>query len=348
MTKKYSSIELLRFFSALGVVFYHYKMNFAWHKEAINYDLLTEKLPFFEYLNVLYNYGFYGVQIFFIISGFVFAHVYLGKNNSTNAKEFFVNRFARLYPLHFATMLLLILFQFLEPEFIIYYFDSAKNTYFDLYHFFLNIFFIQAWGFEKGPSFVLPSWSISVEIAAYIMFFFLLHYFRLYKIGLTLVIITLLFISYKTQSLHFKYNEYVLLFFMGVAVYQLSKTNSPIILLIFCMFLLYMSFYGRNFKILLFCPSLLMITVICDNYIKNLKIKNLFTILGNTTYALYLLHYPVMQILIWIELKYKFFNDFYENYIFFISFFLFLILLSIASFYLFERPLNRKIRHIFL
>ena len=344
MTKKYSSIELLRFFSALGVVFWHYKLGFAWHKEAINYDLLTEKLPFYEYLNIFYNYGFYGVQIFFIISGFVFAHVYIEKINSTNAKEFFINRFARLYPLHFATIMLLILIKFLEPEFIRYYFSSTTNIYFDVYHFFLNIFFIQAWGFEKGWSFVVPSWSISVEIGAYITFFFLLRYLKIYKIGLTLAIIVLIFISYKTDSFHFKYNEYILLFFMGVAIFQLSRITPPIILLFLGIFLLFMSFYGRNFKMLLFCPSLLMITVIFDTYIRSLKVKNLFTILGNTTYALYLLHYPIIHLLLWFESKYNLFNDFYENNIFFIVFFLFLILVSIVTFYLFESPLNKKIR----
>ena len=348
MTKKYSSIELLRFFSALGVVFYHYKITFVQDWGIISFDSLVEKLPFFDYLNVIYNYGFYGVQIFFVISGFVFAHVYIAKDNLVNAKEFFINRFARLYPLHFASIVLLILFYFLDPEFIRYYFNSAKNTYIDLYHFFLNIFFIQAWGFERGWSFVAPSWSISVEIAVYIAFFLLLRYFRLYKINLTLFIITLLFISHKTQSLDFKYNEYILLFFMGVAVYQLSKTTKPIIFLIFCIFFLYMSFYGRNFKILLFCPSLLMLMVIIDNYIKNLKVKNLFTVLGNTTYALYLLHYPYMLLFLWIESKYIFFKNFYISYLFFIFFFLSLILLSIISFYIFEKPLNKKIRLKFL
>jgi|TARA_B100000768_G_scaffold164620_1_gene166628 peptidoglycan/LPS O-acetylase OafA/YrhL len=344
MTKKYSSIELLRFFSSLSVIFYHYKLTFVLDNGVENYDLLTEKLPFYQYLNIFYNFGFYGVNLFFIISGFVFAHIYFSKNNLISGKEFFINRFARLYPLHFATIVLLIFFQFLDPEFIKLYFDPAKNTYFDLYHFFLNISFMHAWGFEKGWSFNPPSWSISVEIGAYLIFFLLLHYLRLYKIWLTLLIVTLLFISYKIPSLNFKYNEFILLFFMGVAIYQLSKTTKPIILLIFCIFFLFMSFYGRNFKILLFCPSLLLAAILFEGYIKNIRIKNLLAIFGNTTYSLYLLHYPFMLVFLWLELKYNFFKDFHEKYIFFTFFFFSLILLSICSFYLFEHPLNKKIR----
>ena len=245
--------------------------------------------------------------------------------------------------------MLLILIKFLEPEFIRYYFNSTTNIYLDDNHFFLNIFFIQAWGFEKSWSFVVPSWSISVEIGAYIAFFFLLRYLKIYKIGLTLIIIVLIFISYKTDGFHFKYNEYILLFFMGVAIYQLSRITSPIMLLFLGICFLFMSFYGRNFKILLFCPSLLIITVILESYLRIfLKVKNLFTILGNTTYALYLLHYPIINLLLWFESKYNLFNDFYENNIFFIVFFLFLMLVSIVTFYLFESPLNKKIRLKFL
>ena len=348
MNKKYSSIELLRFFSSLSVIFYHYKITFAWDREFTNYDLLAEKLPFYQYLNILYDYGFYGVHIFFIISGFVFAHVYFVRDKLIGAKEFFINRFARLYPLHFATIILLIFFQFLDPQFIGYYFDPSKDTYFDLYHFFLNISFIHAWGFEKGWSFNPPSWSISVEIGVYLLFFLLLRYLRLYKISLTLTIVTLLFVIYKTSSLNFQYIEFILLFFMGVAVYQLSKTNRPIILIIFCIIFILISFYGRNFKILLFCPGILMLTILLDGYIKNLRIKNLFTIFGNTTYSLYLLHYPFMLVFLWIELKYSIFNRFYESNIFFILFFITLIIISIGSFYLFEYPLNQKIKKKFL
>ena len=78
-----------------------------------SYDDAKVKLPFFNIFEFLYNYGFYGVHIFYCISGFVFAYVYLDLRNNTSFKEFSINRFSRLYPLHFATLLIVALFQIL-------------------------------------------------------------------------------------------------------------------------------------------------------------------------------------------------------------------------------------------
>jgi peptidoglycan/LPS O-acetylase OafA/YrhL len=348
MKKKYYTIELLRFFSSLGVIFFHYKAGFAWNKGFVSNENLTNTLPLYEYLNILYNYGFYGVQFFFAISGFVFSHIYLNKNRLVSSKEFFINRFARLYPLHFATLVILIFYKFIDPDFINQNFNLVKGTYFDFYHFFLNIFFIHSWGFEKGWSFNPPSWSISVEIGVYIIFFLFISFLKTYKIKLSLAIVVLLFIFYKIPLLHFKYSEFILLFFIGVAVNQLKKKIKGNTVLILSVIFLCISFYGRNFKILLFCPSLLIIGVIMDNYVNNSKVKNLFSFLGNTTYSLYLLHYPFMFIFLWLETRYIFFKDFYQNYFFFLFYLSSLVAISASSFYFFERPFNQKIRAKFL
>ena len=77
-------------------------------------------------------------------------------------------RFSRLYPLHLATLLalvpLILVFHALTGDDFIYKYNDA-------YHFGLNLAFVQYWGFEKGLSWNGPSWSISVEIALYLIFF---------------------------------------------------------------------------------------------------------------------------------------------------------------------------------
>ena len=87
LNNKLSSIEFLRFISALAVVFYHYNQLF------INFDNnLLETLPFFSALKLSYVYGHYAVEIFFTTSGFIFSHVYLHLRKNVKLKEFFVNR----------------------------------------------------------------------------------------------------------------------------------------------------------------------------------------------------------------------------------------------------------------
>ena len=141
--KKYSSIELLRFLTSLSVLLYHYRHFFSPYNilSQENYESFSSNLPFYNIANSFYSYGFYGVHVFYTISGFVFAYVYLSLKEETSLKEFSVNRIARLYPLHFLTLLIVTILQFS-------YFSKFGNFQFDLindfYHFFLQIFFISS------------------------------------------------------------------------------------------------------------------------------------------------------------------------------------------------------------
>ena len=121
--------------------------------------------------------------MFWAISGFVFAFVYLNREKNINGKKFFVNRFSRLYPLHLATLLIVTLLQIVN-------YNSAGSFQIyqmnDLYHFFLHIFFISGWGFENASSFNAPIWSVSIELIIYILFFFSIIYLNKYKIKLVL------------------------------------------------------------------------------------------------------------------------------------------------------------------
>ncbi len=76
-----------------------------------------------------------------------------------------VLRFSRLYPLHLATLLLVALGQVLVSHFFGSWFIYGNN---DITHFIGQLFFASAW-FEN--SFNGPTWSVSVEIFLYILFF---------------------------------------------------------------------------------------------------------------------------------------------------------------------------------
>ena len=79
-------IDVLRFIAAFIVMIYHYTFVFfnANHLSPIKYTLLE---PFTKY-------GFLGVQIFFIISGYVVMMSAHGKS----LKQFIFSRAIRLYP----------------------------------------------------------------------------------------------------------------------------------------------------------------------------------------------------------------------------------------------------------
>lgn len=344
--KKYFGIEILRFLTSLAVLFYHYRHFFnPFNSESeLKYTVAQTDLPFKNLLDIFYENGILGVQVFYTISGFVFTYIYYYFYQTTSYKTFFLNRFARLYPLHFATLILVTLLQIISNSslgnFQIYQFN-------DLYHFILHLFFISSWGFEQGHSFNGPIWSVSVEILIYIIFFLSLLLIKKYKIYLIIIFSLLLLSIDKLINYESLFLECARLFFSGSLVYFIVQNqNIKKYLLILSILLIFLSFLG-NFKIYLFCPSVLLLFIQLDNYLNYEKIKNLFYKLGNLTYAIYLLHVP-MQLLIILAFGYFSIPDtIFTNELFFISFILILLLISNICFIRYEKPLNKKIRKIF-
>lgn len=351
--RRYYGIEFLRLLSSLTVILYHYRHFFSPYSTYSSSDFDDSKmnLPFYSILEVFYTKGFYGVHMFYAISGFVFAYVYLSVNEKVSGKEFFVNRFARLYPLHFATLIIVAILQIINW--------NTTNSfqivrYNDFYHFILQLFFISSWGLEDGPSFNGPIWSVSIEIFIYGIFFLLLGFLKKFRLFLTLLICIILLLISKlgfTDSLHYSHQLFLecgRLFFLGVLVYYLTKEiKFKFALFLISIFCLIFSLVG-NFKTYLFCPSMLLIFVLLEELIKGKKMQDLFRISGNLTYALYLLHIPT-QLTILLIVKNLNFPDFIylTNYFFFI-FFGIMISSAYLCFRFFENPMNKKIRIVLL
>ena len=349
--KKFYYVELLRFFSALSVLIYHYQHFFKPYSSFSSIDILNNKFiqPFYTFLEIIYNYGNFGVPMFWAISGFVFAFVYLGRQKDITGKKFFINRFSRLYPLHFTTLLIIALLQIINFKFIGNFQIYELN---DLYHFFLNLFFISAWGFEKGYSFNGPIWSVSIELIIYIFFFISIINLNKYKIKFVLLIYLLLLIADKT-GIYKDYSSAITLlvdcgrlFFSWIFVFFLYEKIEKKLYLLFASFLLIFLSCVGNFKIFLFFPSVLLLFVALEIFIHN-RLKKTFEFFGNLTYAMYLLHIPVQLLIISIFGYFNIFSEIFVNNYFFIFYILLMILLSFLCFTFYEKPLFNKIRSYF-
>ena len=163
-------IEFLRFFASLMVVIWHYQHFFLPYNSNSLIDINSD----YKLISLItfYKIGFLGVYIFFCISGIVFAATYLNRGK-ISINDFFYRRFARLYPLHLITLVIVAIIQLYNIEILGKYEIYLVN---DLKHFFLNLFFISNWGFQKGYSFNGPIWSVSTEILVYIFFFFSINF----------------------------------------------------------------------------------------------------------------------------------------------------------------------------
>lgn len=171
LPSRFYSLDVLRGFAALSVVCYHWR-HFLLTKEAGgNFDpALAAQQPFFQILRPFYTEGWRAVDLFFGLSGFIFTWLYAApiRQRKISAWTFGVLRFSRLYPLHLATLLLVLVLQTLITRQTGGPFVYPLN---DAYYFVLNLFFASSWGLEAGQSFNGPSWSVSVEIILYAVFF---------------------------------------------------------------------------------------------------------------------------------------------------------------------------------
>ncbi|WP_404480491.1 acyltransferase family protein [Novosphingobium sp. BL-52-GroH] len=107
----------------------------------------------------LRDWGWTFVDLFFLISGYIFAHVYLGSERLDPARigDFAVARIARLYPLHLLTLLVSAAM----------FSGLAENT---VPAFLAHLVMMQAFVGSVTHTYNGPSWSITVEVVCYAVF----------------------------------------------------------------------------------------------------------------------------------------------------------------------------------
>lgn len=163
------ALDVSRGVAALSVVIWHWQ-HFAYQGGALTKGFEQNTMPLFSLLQLFYEMGHAGVQYFFLLSGFVFFWLYKKpiRNREILPTTFFLQRFSRLYPLHFVTLLVVALLQLLfishEGNFFVYPFNDINN-------FILHLGFANAWSSSSVMSFNAPAWSVSIEVLLYCLFF---------------------------------------------------------------------------------------------------------------------------------------------------------------------------------
>lgn len=151
---------------------------------------------------MLFGNGYLAVDLFFLMSGVVIAHVYgeeLGRGLSVETSAaFFRARFARLYPLHFCTLAYLVLIALVLPTLNGVANGQPLDMVWDgLYSIEATIRnLVLTHGFWNNHlSWNYPSWSISTEFFAYLAFPVAAPLLAVTRRGLALSGIAVLFVA---------------------------------------------------------------------------------------------------------------------------------------------------------
>jgi peptidoglycan/LPS O-acetylase OafA/YrhL len=147
----------IRGFAAFWVAFHHLR------------DYRPDGLLGMPVFSELSHGGWLAVDLFFVLSGFIMMHVHGEEFHSfsiEHARRFIWLRFIRIYPAH-AVVLLLHLPLFLVAVALGM---SINHDAFGARSFVLSALMLNGWGFPGANGWNVPSWSVSAEWFAYLMY----------------------------------------------------------------------------------------------------------------------------------------------------------------------------------
>jgi len=356
---KLLGLEIIRFISAFAILIWHYK-HFTYFAD-VPVALNEQAQPFFKLFSLFYTHGFWGVQIFWGISGFIFFTKYRDfvSEKKITGKKFFILRFSRLYPLHLLTLLLVALGQL-----IYFYKNQAYFVYSlnDFWHFFLQLFMASNWSFSSGQSFNGPIWSISIEILVYFLFFILLRYLGRSIFVNFAVLLSAMLIRKLLGSMHPFFDSIIFFYLGGLTAIGVTKLNShhyrpqiaffslgigfivPILLSSFASQFSFFEKFSLSFLIKCFLPFWL-IALSYEFHFLN-RFQKIIEAAGNMTYSSYLLHFPLQLFFVLLFGLFNFSIPFYHSW-FFILYLIIVLIFARFTYEYFEKPAQSLIRKHF-
>lgn len=350
-------IDGLRFL-AIGLVvlihinvFYLAKNNFIFDKTLTDYPI---------YFSFLYN-GFKGVELFFVISGFIlalpFAKHYLCEEDKIPLKEYFWRRLTRLEPPYIVAML----------SFFLIFIFIGKYSFVQLWpSLLLHLTYIHNF-FNNFPNLSGVTWSLEIELQFYLLapvlssIFSLNKFFRRFILFGSIIFLPILQNIFNPSVITlYNFLQFFLVGFLLVDFYlagfrlNLAKISSLLLGLASLLVIIFLDFSSSNIGISLREPLLNRIVfpfviflfyflVLTDNIWKNLFSNKFFTSIGGMCYTIYLWHTIIISAvgnqLIRVRLSENFLFDFSLKLSFL---FILVILFSAILFLIIEKPTMDK------
>jgi peptidoglycan/LPS O-acetylase OafA/YrhL len=156
--KRFYELDLLRFIAAFSVLLFHYSFR----------GYAADNLSALPYLSLapLSKYGFLGVNLFFLISGFVI----LMTASSGSKRHFVVSRIVRLYPAYWVCC---------TATFLVMRCAASARFVPSLRQYLLNMTMLN--GFIGVPFIDSVYWSLQVEMKFYALVFLMLLFRQIHR-----------------------------------------------------------------------------------------------------------------------------------------------------------------------
>ena len=272
------SLQILRFVAATSVVYYH----------------------------ITFSFGSFGVDIFFVLSGFVIALV-ISKYQSPNL--FAISRVSRIIPIYWILTTLLLMVILVAPNLI----EETLIPSANFWNYLRSLLFIPFYNGEEVKPLLQLGWTLNYE-----MFFYLLVWISLILTRYSLIFVSTLliflflifaFVIQASIASSFLGNDIILEFILGIIAFKIYSSSimknmslfvlSFLIIVCFCLMIYFqindlvtsrLFFYGLPSFLIVLC------SVGLENYLTRVRtnIISFFVSMGDASYSTYLSHWYVV------------------------------------------------------
>jgi peptidoglycan/LPS O-acetylase OafA/YrhL len=205
----FQNLDVLRFIAAFMVVIAHgyeaIKGNFGLPK-SLQGEFPNQSSTFWFYIeNAIGNFGF-GVDIFFLISGFLITYLLIKEKEVAgriSLKDFYIRRTLRIWPLYYFIIIL-------GPLLVKWTGSTPEPNYL------AQIFFVGNFNIIQTQQWVFPFahyWSICVEEHFYLLWPFLVAFIpnkKLPAVFCTVIFTSILWRFYMSMNNHYNYYHFYL------------------------------------------------------------------------------------------------------------------------------------------
>jgi peptidoglycan/LPS O-acetylase OafA/YrhL len=271
--------------------------------------------------------GWLWVDFFFVLSGFILGYVY-GNDFRDSVKSnsywtYMKSRFARVYPLHFVTLIWCLL-----CALIIRHYAKGMAPFFDQTMSPLSaipsLFLVQAMGIYQAAPLNTPSWSLSTEWWMYMIFPLITPIlFRLKTMGKLALLIGIallaVFIKYYLSPISFPgpptlnvvadfgFLRCMAGFLLGMLTFKIYDESiaanffqkDAVFLIIFSIIIYEMAIGGIDLFIFSLFPFLILAAAHNSSRVKKVLDTKPLQRLGDWSFSIYMVHVPIMYIF-WI------------------------------------------------
>jgi peptidoglycan/LPS O-acetylase OafA/YrhL len=324
--KRFEALDALRGIAALLVVIYHYSTRYY------------EIYPQLNSLGFTIEFGKLGVNMFFVISGYV---IFMTLLKIEKPIDFVITRSIRLYPIFWIA----VIFTFIITA--IFHLENRSVSFLDMI---INLTMIPS--LLNTPYVDGVYWTLLYELKFYFLIFLIYLFGFINKIEyLSFIPITIIIVSnliniedmliFKILNFIFFF-EYLPYFLSGIMIYKIHEKNYSKLTIIVLILSIIINLTTIEFKFIWFIFFIYFLFILVSinkiNWISN-KILIYF---GAISYSLYLIH----QNLGYIVLNYLYSKNFLPLFSFLFALIISIIISSVFTYYI-EKPTIKILKNIY-